>query len=258
MCFDLDSSPPIVPIQGAAIDHRDLELEARDGNRFAAFAAFPAEPSGAGLAILPDVRGLYGFYEELALRLAERGHVAVAVDYYGRTAGAAKRGDDFDFRAHVGLTTHEGVQADVAAAAAFLRSPDGGGCSSVWTVGFCYGGAVAWNATACGHGLSGAVGFYGRPLLRRNGGPSPVDLVPEMEGPILALMGGADEGIPVSDVDAFEEALRDAGVEHEVTIYPGAPHSFFDRKHEEHADAAADAWQRTLDFIARGVAAGAV
>src|SRR6266536_2824587 len=116
MCFELDSSPPIPVVSGAAFFHEDLVLEARDGNRFAAFAAMPDEPSGAGVVILPDVRGPYRFYEELALRFAERGHEAVAVDYFGRTAGVAKRDDDFEYRPHVEQTTPEGVQADTRAA----------------------------------------------------------------------------------------------------------------------------------------------
>src|SRR6476660_9441854 len=121
MCFELDSVPPITPIEGGAVDHRDLELESADGNRFAAFAALPEEPSGVGVVILPDVRGLYRFYEELALRFAERGMAAIAFDYFGRTAGPGKRGDDFEYRPHVEQTTTEAVQADVAACLAHLR-----------------------------------------------------------------------------------------------------------------------------------------
>src|SRR5438067_282410 len=114
MCFELDSLPPIPVISGAAVTHEDLVLEARDGNRLAAFAAWPDEPSTTGVVILPDVRGLYRFYEELALRFAERGHAAVAFDYFGRTAGIAKRDDDFPYMEHVQQTTPEGIQADVA------------------------------------------------------------------------------------------------------------------------------------------------
>ena len=62
-------------------------------------------------------------------------------------------------------------------------------------------------------------------------------------------MGGADEGIPVDQVRAFEQALVDAGVEHEIVVYDGAPHSFFDRKQEQFADASADAWSRVLAFV---------
>jgi carboxymethylenebutenolidase len=64
-------------------------------------------------------------------------------------------------------------------------------------------------------------------------------------------MGGADEGIPVDVVQEFERALEEAGVEHEVVIYDGAPHSFFDRKFEQFADASEDAWQRVLAFVAQ-------
>src|SRR5687768_518378 len=121
MCFDRDSVPPMPPIAVASVDRDDLALKARDGNRLAAFGATPVEASRAGIAILPDIRGLYRFYEELALRFAERGHAAVAIDYFGRTAGAEKRGDDFEFRPHVEQTTSEGVQADTGAAVAWLR-----------------------------------------------------------------------------------------------------------------------------------------
>src|SRR3981081_443328 len=111
MCFELDSLPPIPAIEGGAIDHRGLVLEAADGNRFAAFAALPEEPGGRGVVILPDVRGLYRFYEELALRFAERGIAAVAIDYFGRTAGVAKRDDEFAYTEHVQQTSPEAIQA---------------------------------------------------------------------------------------------------------------------------------------------------
>src|ERR687898_1717748 len=122
MCFDHDSAPPVPRISGAAVSHDEVVLEAADGNRFAAFVATPDEPKGACVVILPDVRGLYRFYEELALRFAERGHPAVAIDYFGRTAGAEKRGEDFEWGPHVEQTTGEGIRADVAAAVARLRA----------------------------------------------------------------------------------------------------------------------------------------
>jgi carboxymethylenebutenolidase len=249
MCFELDSLPPIPVVSGAAVEHRDLELESGDGTRFAAFAAQPDEPTGAGVVILPDVRGLYRFYEELALRFAERGIAAVAIDYFGRTAGVGKRGDDFPYMEHVAQTTPERIQADVQAAVGHLRSAEGGSVSSVFTVGFCFGGRHSWLASAGGHGLAGAIGFYGRPGESDDGSPGPAQRASELDAPILGLMGGADEGIPAADVAAFEQALADAGVEHEFVTYDGAPHSFFDRRYDEHAEASEDAWRRVLAFI---------
>src|SRR5437870_2641573 len=239
MCFDLDSEPPIPPIEGGAVEHRDLVLESADGNSFAAFAALPEEPSGVGVVILPDVRGLYRFYEELALRFAERGHTAVAIDYFGRTAGVDKRGDDFPYREHVDQTTQKGIQTDVRAAVDHLRQL---GCRRIFTVGFCFGGRNSWLAAAGGHGLAGAIGFYGRPA-------NVIPRAAELEAPILALQAGADQNITAEDNAEFERALTEAGVEHELVTYDGAPHSFFDRSYEEFAEASADAWRRTLAFI---------
>jgi carboxymethylenebutenolidase len=248
MCFELDSSPPIPVLSGAAVSHRDFELEASDGNRFAAFSAEADEPTGVGVVILPDVRGLYRFYEELALRFAERGLNALAFDYFGRTAGAAKRGDDFEYRPHVDATTREGIDADVRASVEYLREQNS---RSIFTVGFCFGGRQSWISAARGHGLNGSIGFYGRPGLGQDGSAGPIQLAGEIEAPILGLMGGADEAIPQADVDAFDEALTAADVEHELVVYPGAPHSFFDRKQEEFAEASEDAWGRVLAFIDR-------
>jgi carboxymethylenebutenolidase len=251
MCFEPDSLPPIAPIAGAAVTHEDLVLEAPDGNRFAAFDAVPDEPTGAGVVILPDVRGLYRFYEELALRFAERGIRALAIDWFGRTAGVEKRPDDWEFRQHVDRTRQATLQADIGAAVDRLRSPEGGDCRAVFTVGFCFGGSVSWLAAASGHGLSGAVGFYGRPG-RRNDEPGPAERARDMRGtPILALMGGADQAITAEDRATLEAAFADAGLDYDLVTYEGAPHSFFDRKYEEFREASEDAWTRTLAFIAR-------
>ena len=249
MCFGRDSTPPISVIRGAAVSHRELELESADGTHFAAFFAEPEKPSRNGVVILPDVRGLYRFYEELALRFAERGIAAIAIDYFGRTAGVGKRDDDFEYMPHVENTKQDAIQADTRAAVEYLRSPQGGSCSGVFTVGFCFGGHNSWLAAASGHGLQGAIGFYGRPGRGRDGSPGPIERAGEIEAPILALMGGADEGIPPSDVAALEEALSAAGVEHEVVTYDGAPHSFFDRRYDDFAEASEDAWRRVLAFI---------
>jgi carboxymethylenebutenolidase len=247
MCFELDSEPPIPRISGAAVSHDDLVLEAADGNRFAAFLATPDEPAATGIVILPDVRGLYRFYEELALRFAERGFAALAIDYFGRTAGVSKRDDDFDYPEHVAKTTPATVQADVAAAVSRLREL---GCTSIFTVGFCFGGRNSWLAAASGHDLRGAVGFYGMPG-ERNGVPGPTERAAELEAPILALQAGDDQNITAEYNTAFESALAAAGVEHEIVTYPGAPHSFFDRKQAQFADASEDAWRRVLDFLQR-------
>ena len=246
MCFDTDSEPPIPRIAGAAVSHEDLVLTSADGTSFSAFLAAPDVPARTGIVIFPDVRGLYRFYEELALRFAERGHAAIAFDYFGRTAGTGKRDDEFEYMPHVDQTTDDNVQADTRAAVEKLRVL---GATSVFTVGFCFGGRASWVAAASGHGLAGAIGFYGGPT-RERGGASPVARVAQIECPILALQAGADPNITAEDNAAFDTALAGAGIEHEIVEYEGAPHSFFDRKQQEFQADSDDAWRRTLEFIA--------
>lgn len=245
MCFDADAQPPI-PEGGRAIIASDLTLIAADGNEFAAHQAVGTEPSRAAIIVLPDVRGLFQFYKDLAARFAQAGHDAIAMDYFGRTAGLGERTNEWEFMPHVEATTSAGIRADVEAAVTTMRAdvPN----RPTFTVGFCFGGSNSWHQAANELNLSGAIGFYGRP--RRPGDDVPViDRIGEMACPILALMGGADPGIPQPDVDEFAAALNAAGITNEVITYPGAPHSFFDRKYEELADASADAWRRVLAFI---------
>ena len=249
MCFDRDSLPPIPVLSGAAVSHDDLVLEARDGNRFAAFSATPDEPSGAGIVILPDVRGLYRFYEELALRFAERGHAAIAFDYFGRTAGRREAGRRL--RVHAARPADDRRRACRRTSPLRLRGSARTGRRRSSPSASASAAGNSWLAAAGGHGLAGAIGFYGRPGPGRDGSAGPTQRAAELKAPILALMGGADEGIPVEDVQAFERALEEAGVEHEIVIYDGAPHSFFDRKFEQFADASEDAWQRVLAFVAQ-------
>lgn len=253
MCVDSDSSPPIRPIAGGSAGSRDFHLTSADGTRVMARTARAASPTGAGMVVIPDVRGLHRYYKELADRFAEVGVDAVAIDFFARSAPTEDRGDSFDFMAHVPQTKPEALQADIAAAAAYLRSPEGGGVRALFSVGFCFGGALSYLQAASGLGYAGVVGFYGWPLgLRRwPDRPKPIDAVARYGCPVLSIFGGADEGIPQSAVDEFDAACRKAGVKHDVTVYPGAPHSFFDRKQTEFLDASTDAWRRVQEFVRR-------
>ena len=251
MCVDNDSRPPITPIAGGSAAGRDLKLTSSDGARSMAYAARASKPSGAGMVVIPDVRGLHQYYKDLADRFAEVGVDAVAIDFFARTAGTDDRSDTFDFMAQVPQTKPDQLQADIAAGVAFLRSADGGQVRSVFSVGFCFGGALSYLQAASGLGYAGVIGFYGWPLgLKRwPDRPRPIDAASNYRCPVLSIFGGADEGIPQSAVDEFDAALRKAGVKHDSTVYPGAPHSFFDRKFAEFADASADAWKRVQTFV---------
>ncbi|MGH3487876.1 MAG: dienelactone hydrolase family protein [Actinopolymorphaceae bacterium] len=251
MCFAADAVPPDPPGGDTGVEGTPVILTSADGTRFAAFRAESPGPAPAGgvrpgVVILPDVRGLFAFYERLAERFAGVGIDAVAIDYFGRTAGTGHRDDDFEFRSHVAQTTPGGISADVAAAVAHLRSR--GRVGAVFTVGFCFGGSNSFLQVA-NFDLTGAIGFYAGMRQRVEGGPTPISEAPRAQVPVLGLFGGADAGIPAEKVEEFDAALTAAGVEHTVHTYPGAPHSFFDRSYDDYAAECADAWRRVLTFI---------
>jgi carboxymethylenebutenolidase len=244
MCFPFDAVPPEIPaghrsIAGGAAGEA-LTLTSADGTEFSAYLARAEGPTG--VVVLPDVRGLFRFYEQLAERFADAGHSAIALDYFGRTAGLGPRDEAFEYMPHVQQTRPETVAADVHAAVERLREETG--VSTIVTVGFCFGGAHSFMQGAEDHGLAGVVGFYGS--LVREGQRWTLDRAPEISVPVLGLFAGDDANITPDLVAEFDARLS---VPHEIHTYAGAPHSFFDRRQAQYADASEDAWNRVLGFI---------
>ncbi|MCC7449675.1 MAG: dienelactone hydrolase family protein [Anaerolineae bacterium] len=250
MCYDDQAKPPVPPGAVGTAHGEDIVLTASDGNRFAAYLAVPSQPSGANVLIYPDVRGLHQFYKALALRFAEVGITALALDYFGRTAGLTSRDESFEFMPHVQQMQVESFFLDVQAALDHLRQRIGAQ-AQIFVVGFCLGGGLTLRSgTNPAFGFTGLIPFYAglsRPMAGRG---TVLEEASRVAYPVLGLFGGADQGIPESDVRQLDETLDSTGVEHTIVIYPGAPHSFFDRRYAEFADASADAWQRILGFIA--------
>ncbi|WP_433255966.1 dienelactone hydrolase family protein [Streptosporangium sp. CA-135522] len=246
MCYDADATPPIEST-GSPVTSGPLTLTSADGTRLAGFLAVPGRPTGPGVVVIPDNRGLAPFYERLAVRLAEHGHPAIAYDHFGRTAGPVTtgRGADFPTMEHFAGLSRSGMQDDMVAAADRLREFG----DTRLALGFCMGGRLAFFAAEPRFGLAGVIGFYGAPGIAGPYGPGPTQHAADLSAPILGLFGGADEGIPASEVAAFDEALTANGVAHEFVTYPGAPHGFFDTGSDEHAEACADAWRRVLAFL---------
>lgn len=246
MCYDDNARPPIPPGANGDAHGEDIVLTAADGNRFAAYSARAEQPKGAQILILPDIRGLHQFYKELVLRFAEVGIDAIAIDYFGRTAGLTSRDDSFDFKPHVQQLQIPNIFADIAAALAHLQNSK----LPTFTLGFCMGGSLSLITGTANFDLAGVIGFYAGMTRNFGGAGTVLDQVEKIHYPVLGLFGGADQGIPVSDVEALDEKLDKTGFEHQIIVYPGAPHSFFDRRAEQYAEASTDSWERVLGFIA--------
>lgn len=244
VCHTDDSRPPAPPVRTGVAGTADLTLTSTDGTRVLAHEAVPAQPGGAGIVIMPDVRGLHPYYKALAEAFADAGIRAVAIDYFGRTAPDDDRAEGFEFMPHVKATRPETISQDVAAGIAHLTST-GQAPRAVFTVGFCFGGSASWAQSGAGLGLAGCIGFYGGSPLQRSG-----FAIPTMTAPLLMLLAGVDSTSP-EEFAEFAERARGAGVEVESHTYDGAPHSFFDRAFADHREACEDAWRQMLGFVGR-------
>ena len=198
--------------------------------------------------------GSHVYYEELALRYAEHGIDALAIDYFARTAGPGRRGPDFDYAPHVAQTTWETLAADIRTGVATPARAGLGGRQGA--------DADLHDRVLHGRPADVPVGdarpgprrahrllrLADRPVPQRDaraGGRGVRDRVTRPRN--LGRRGPRDRRTSV--VEEFEAALRAAGVEHRSITYPGAPHSFFDRTAVEHAEASAAAWAEVLSFI---------
>lgn len=241
MCHDDHSRPPGSSRSEAIAQSGHLTLTSGDESEFTAFYASSAAPQ-VGVVILPDVRGLHRYYGSLAERFAEAGLAAVAIDYFGRTAGLPETGwreEDFDWQPQVNAASPEGVNLDTQAAIDHLREAHGASMPVI-SVGFCFGGSQAWRQSSSDLDLAAVVGFYGRPDFVGRSAKHAKKLT-------YMFLAGADS-TPVQDQLALADVMRSGGAEVVTVVYDGAPHSFFDRAFEEWADASADAWRRILEL----------
>jgi carboxymethylenebutenolidase len=224
-----------------------LTLSSADGTEFSAAYAAPEDEPRVGVVVLPDVRGLHPYYVALAERFAETGAAAVAIDWFGRTAGVCDepgiRSADFEWQPHIPQTTPEGIDADIAAAIAYLRGRTSADLPVV-TVGFCFGGSHSWRQAGGDLDLAGCAGFYGRPSIV-GGAAERAHL------PTVMVIAGADSATPVAEQLELADTMRAAGADVDAAVYEGAPHSFFDRAHGEWAEACEDAWRHVLALTDR-------
>jgi carboxymethylenebutenolidase len=250
MCHGHDSRPPPPPSQGPIGESRAVTLTSEDGTELSAYFAAPPDLPRVGVVVLPDVRGLHPYYAALAERFAEAGLAAVAIDYFGRTAGPAGgelRAEDFDWEPHIKATTPESIDRDTSAAIDYLRGQVNPSLPVI-TVGFCFGGSQSWRQAGGILDLAGCAGFYGRPSMVGEAART-------AHKPTVMLIAGDDVVTPVADQLELAATMRAGGAWVDDVVYEGAPHSFFDRSFGEWAEACEDAWRHVLALVDR--AAGA-
>ena len=194
----------------------------------------------AGVVVIQEWWGLVPHIKDVVERLGREGFVALAPDLYHGQAAAEP---DEARKLAMALDAQRAVQ-EIAAAARYLRKLPNVAPQKAGVVGWCMGGGLSLSAAAH-HGdlIGAAVAFYGRPLTAGD--------TARLQVPVLGLYAEHDHGIPVEAVRAFEADMDKQGVPHEVHIYSGASHAFFNdtRPQIYQAAAAQDAWQKTLAWF---------
>lgn len=220
--------------------------------------AFLALPNTAekvpAVVVAQEAFGVNSHIEEVCRRFAGAGYGALAPELYHRTGRGvvAEYGDFAKVRPLLSKVTNDGLATDTRAALGYLRAHPSVDSARVGIVGFCLGGFTAFLA-ACRTNVAAVVCFYGGGIAQARPGIGLTPLLDEaahIRAPILCLFGDQDQSISADDVDAIRSRLQTLETPHEVLVYPGAGHAFFcDQRPSYHAEAAAQAWQKTLDFF---------
>jgi carboxymethylenebutenolidase len=200
-----------------------------------------------GVVVIQEWWGLVPHIKEVAERFAHEGFVALAPDLYH---GQAADEPDEARKLAMALDANRAVQ-EIAAAARYLKKMQNVAPPKVGVVGWCMGGGLALS-TAAHHAelIGAAVVFYGRPLTAGD--------TAKLQVPVLGLYAEHDHGIPVEAVHAFDAEMQQQNVLHEIHVYPGTSHAFFNdtRPQIYQAAAAQDAWQKTLAWFRKYLVAG--
>jgi carboxymethylenebutenolidase len=203
------------------------------------FLAQPAKPGNyPGVVMVHEWWGLNGYIKDMAKQLAAQGYRVLAVDLHG---GKVATTPD-EARALVGGFDGPTRVANLQAATAYLRTQ---GSPKVAALGWCFGGGQAAQLAASGAPLAATVVYYGQPVTS-------TAALKQIRGPVLGIFGDRDTSIPVDRVQAFDAALSEAGIPHEIKVYEGVGHAFANPSGANHAPAETkDAWARTLVFLKR-------
>ncbi len=236
----LPAASPIPVVSNPAFNTAEIVFDANGGTA----PGYLARPTGAGpfpaVVVIQEWWGLDAHIRSIVDRFAAEGFVALAPDLYrGRVAQ-----EPDDARRLALELVREQALADIQGAVDYLAAQSYVGPPQVGVMGFCMGGGLAMTMSWAGRGVGAAIVFYGGGVR-----PSDADLA-TISAPLLGIYGEADAGIPLDLIGGWERKLADLGKTNTMVIYPDAPHAFFnDTRPAYRPEAAAAAWERTLDWL---------
>ena len=220
-----------------------------EGGEIPAYRAMPA--SGGPFPTVLVVHEIFGVHEhikDICRRLAKLGYFAVAPLLYSREGDVARMSDVKQIISQVvSKVPDKQVASDLDATVAWAKSTGKADTTKLGITGFCWGGRQVWLYAAHNPSIKAGVAWYGplqmppsdlRPI-------NPLDLVNQINAPILGLYGGKDMGIPAAQIEQMRAALKAAGKPSDIVIYPDAGHGFnADYRTSYNAAAAKDGWKR--------------
>jgi carboxymethylenebutenolidase len=237
----------------------EIKIATSDG----AMPGYRAQPrSGAPFPVALVVQEIFGVHEhirDVCRRLAKAGYMAIAPELYARQGDVSKLTDIQEIVTNVVMKVPDAqVMADLDATVDWAEQTHAADVSRLAITGFCWGGRIVWLYAAHSPKLRAGAAWYGRlatpsdPLHPKQ----PVDVAASLRAPVLGLYGGADDGIPQTDVEKMKAAIAAAHGPSEIVVYPGAPHGFHaDYRPSYRETEAKDAWKRMLAWFAKHGAA---
>ncbi len=246
-----------IKTEAAGLDAGEVKVAVADGE-MVAYRARPAGKTGLPVVLVAsEIFGVHEYIADVCRRLAKEGYLAIAPELFARYGDPRKVPNVADILSGiVAKVPDSGVKSDLDACVAWAAK-NGGDTSRLAVTGFCWGGRQTWLYAAHNPAVKAGVAWYGRIDGEVNDRTPkyPLDLAAELKAPVLGLYGGADQGIPMDDVDAMRDALKKAGSKSQIHVYDGAPHAFHaDYRQTYRKEAADDGWKRLLAwFKANGV-----
>jgi carboxymethylenebutenolidase len=235
----------------------EVKIPVKDGT----IPGYRAMPEGgrnlATVLVVQEIFGVHEHIKDICRRLAKAGYLAIAPEMYARQGDVSKTTDMDEIRVVVAKVPDAQVMADLDAAAAWAAG-NGGNPDRLAITGFCWGGRVTWLYCAHNQKVKAGVAWYGRVVGQGSDltPKHPIDVVKDINAPVLGLYGGADAGIPNDTVDSMRAALKNAGKPSQIHTYADTPHAFLaDYRPSYRKEAAEDGWKRLLEWFRKnGVA----
>ena len=210
------------------------------GGNTSGYLSIPEQGSGPGVIVIQEWWGLVDHIKDVCDRFAKEGFVALAPDlYHGKTTKSPDEAGKLMMAMHI-----DEAERDLSAAVEYLSTHDAVSSEKIGVVGFCMGGALALYTATKNSKIGASVVFYG-------GHPNVKPDLPNLNAPVLGIYAERDGFVTPALARELEQKLNDLGKQIEVHIYPDTDHAFFNDSRPEvyNAEAAADAWQRTVKFL---------